>query len=459
MLIPSILLLTSPRPGPVQILVPHDTSIPLLKRQEMVLTLGAKSISAPVKIEPALTDFRQMIIPKTLGTALGLHQVKKINLRLEGANLLRLGPYIGLLISRDKLERQSLGKHDPVYLRLARYSREIGGNLVMFSYQGIDWENRLISGLTLTGDGAKVSWQAGTFALPRIIYDRSFGLEGRLEGARLREKLSVLPNLKVFNIFPKLGKLETYQTLSLYEKTRDFIPPYQEYSLLALEEMVSRYGRVFLKPDQLAKGEGIIKITPLPEGYAIQRHSSSEYLMETIPCLSHITQYMISHDKLFNDNFVIQKEIKLATCLGNSFDIRVMLQKNGGGCWEVTGSLGRIAQQGVIVTGPRSGGKVLPLDTILAWSFPQRSLFQKQIVRSIHEFCLEAGKILETNFGLLGELGIDLGLDQSGRLWLIEINGKPLKISMELLHDPVVDMKIYRYPVSFAAYLDGFSII
>ncbi|MNJ53594.1 Endospore coat-associated protein YheD [compost metagenome] len=54
-----------------------------------------------------------------------------------------------------------------------------------------------------------------------------------------------------------------------------------------------------------------------------------------------------------------------------------------------------------------------------------------------------------------GELGIDLAVDTSGRIWLIEVNSKPSKND----NTPIGDSKIrpsVKQVIEYARYLSGF---
>lgn len=416
------------------------------------LALGFNSVSLPLKWKLTKSPSSYISIPKNLVETLGLPKVEQVNLLVNDNDQIRIGPYIGLLIAEDKLERQLDGDVDYTYEKFLKYISDLGGMLIVFSYNGIHLEEKQVSGFHISTVGQKMIWRKGNYALPRVIYDRSFGDEGRIEGPKLRCQLLNYPEIKIFNNFVKLGKVETYQTLSAVPSIKEFIPHFREYSLSGLKEMLLSSPIVYVKPDDLAKGEGVTKIVRRPQDYLIEQHTGSGEMQLITSNLEDVTQYL----KTSQYTYVMQNGIDLATCFGNIFDIRIMLQKNKQNQWEITGSLGRIAHDKVIVTGPRSGGRVLPLNLILSFAFSGQVLLQKEIIKNISHFSLEAGKILEEEYGLLGELGVDLGVDHSGKLWLIEINGKPLKVSMTRMRDAIINSKIYRYPILFACYLDDF---
>nr|MBO2476611.1 hypothetical protein [Bacillota bacterium] len=59
--------------------------------------------------------------------------------------------------------------------------------------------------------------------------------------------------------------------------------------------------------------------------------------------------------------------------------------------------------------------------------------------------------------GTVGELGLDLGIDRLGRIWLIEVNSKPfLQMTREAGSPHILGLSVQR-PLRFARYLAGFE--
>ncbi|MDD3894034.1 MAG: hypothetical protein PHU36_03325, partial [Syntrophomonadaceae bacterium] len=59
--------------------------------------------------------------------------------------------------------------------------------------------------------------------------------------------------------------------------------------------------------------------------------------------------------------------------------------------------------------------------------------------------------------GIYGELGLDVGIDKNGALWLIEVNSKPRKTT-ESEYSTAVMRKTFKRPLEFASYLAGFPV-
>ena len=73
------------------------------------------------------------------------------------------------------------------------------------------------------------------------------------------------------------------------------------------------------------------------------------------------------------------------------------------------------------------------------------------IIRSIYDISLRAAEIIEIGTHChLGELSVDLVLDNAGFLWIIEVNGKPQK---ELYDEIDKRDSVYKRPLEYARFL------
>lgn len=60
---------------------------------------------------------------------------------------------------------------------------------------------------------------------------------------------------------------------------------------------------------------------------------------------------------------------------------------------------------------------------------------------------------LESHFGRLAELGIDFGVDQQGKVWILEVNSKPGRSSFFKIGDVISARKSIENPIGYARYL------
>lgn len=149
--------------------------------------------------------------------------------------------------------------------------------------------------------------------------------------------------------------------------------------------------------------------------------------------------------------FLVQQGLDLACWHGRRFDFRYMVQRGAGGDWQCTAAVARVAAPGAVLTHIRHGATPMDPEAVLVEVFsPSRGA---ELARELAQAALLVAAALDRGFAHLADLGLDLAVDQGGRLWLLECNGGPdLGI---FAHDPQAHERIHRAPVEYAAWLAG----
>lgn len=129
--------------------------------------------------------------------------------------------------------------------------------------------------------------------------------------------------------------------------------------------------------------------------------------------------------------FVLQEGIRMARLpegTGSTFEVRVIYQKGGLGKWRRTGMVCRInpGSERFIVPGKELHRRV---DDVLGSAFPHRVPDIKERIRTLAR---RIPPLIEASSGYGGEMSIDLGIDYSGKPWLIEVNSKPATLFRDL---------------------------
>lgn len=75
----------------------------------------------------------------------------------------------------------------------------------------------------------------------------------------------------------------------------------------------------------------------------------------------------------------------------------------------------------------------------------------------IDNFLFKIYECLEESYGAFGEMGIDFGLDNKGKIWFIESNSKPAKTTIHMLSNDRVLMQSYLNPMEYAKHLSSFN--
>lgn len=337
----------------------------------------------------------------------------------------------------------------PFFRQIALQATACGLKTVVFSPQTWQPSQPWIRAYTWSEEQKK--WKAIITPLPVLVYDRCYFLSS----AHYR---SVAPYLKQLQRHPKVqflghglaGKWEVYTILSRYPDIRPHLPEtdrvYVSQDVLA---HLARIGDVVIKPLGGSLGRKVIRIT---KGSANTVHLSgrdgyNRPFSATIPA-SQLDLWL--RKQLPTARWLIQPYLELSTPDQRPFDIRVLVQKNGQGEWEIVGKAIRQGQPGGLTANLHGGGQGIGFIPFMQRHFPDQV---ERIARQIDELSLKIPPLLEKSHGPLVELGIDIGVDRHGNVWVIEVNSKPGRSLFAWTGEKDVQMRSVQNIVHYACYL------
>lgn len=334
-------------------------------------------------------------------------------------NELLIGPVVGVLTSAIHNKNMPHGKTARLFKEMIEYSRRRGIFVYLFGPDGISKDRRYIRGISSRHN----SWKPGIFPWPDIIYNRIRfrKLERQQEVARLLQEINKDQRVYFFNS-RFLNKQEVYKALNTHPEAREMLPDTKTYNRHNLELMLRKYSELFMKPNHGSIGRGIYKIMrQSPQRYCFAGVSSGAphwkgpYNFELL--------YRHLYNEVLKENYLIQQAVDLARYKSQLFDVRSQVQKDYHGEWVLTGAAVRVAGKGRFVTHIPNGGRAEVFDEVIKQVFPSsRQLIQEQL----RQTCTLLPRILEKRLGInLGILTMDLGIDKSGKVWILEVNSKP----------------------------------
>ncbi|NLM45980.1 MAG: YheC/YheD family protein [Firmicutes bacterium] len=221
------------------------------------------------------------------------------------------------------------------------------------------------------------------------------------------------------------------------------MPETAELTSEALAFFLDKYPFCYLKSNYGSYGAEVVRVEKTKAGYVCRAGGCriKEWSFDDLASL-----YAFAGSYL-GANAIVQQGIKLATINGRIFDLRILVLKDHSGCWQVPAISFRIARPGAVVTNVMSGA-----DEILVG--PQDPLpYQGVSWASLVAFAGNVALALEACFGLHGEIGLDVGIDKQGRLWVIEANSKPNTAGYEQLAPAEVSSLVYSLPLEYAKFL------
>jgi hypothetical protein len=203
--------------------------------------------------------------------------------------------------------------------------------------------------------------------------------------------------------------------------------------------LLNKFGEVILKPSGSYGGHGVLLIKSLGNmEFKVQAGPKQE----TISGKTNLYGYM---KKRINKNFIVQRRISLASVNKRPFDLRVMVQRLRKSPWEVTGKLAKVAGKGYIITNMRrSSGTILPVKIAIKRS-PLKRFPISDLLYNIDQVALLTAKQLKQYYPNVRAIGIDMGLDDNGNIWIIEANFKPVYSLFLKLKNKSMYRKIQSY--------------
>ncbi|MDB5055926.1 MAG: hypothetical protein JWM44_3976 [Bacilli bacterium] len=322
----------------------------------------------------------------------------------------------------------------------------------VFSPQHIHLNSATIQGYTYHPENEN-HWASQELPLPDLIYDRSF-FENRTQYIKHRAAIRALLTIKKIPYLGRClkGKWEVHKVLQTDALIAPHLPQTELLSNLStLIRRLNDDGDVVIKPEFGTHGKGILVVT---------KTENSDYFVQGRNNLNHCIRKKISDPialcrwiSLFigSRNYLIQKYLPLLTKRGEAFDIRVLLQKNQHGDWTLTGMAVRLGQPLSITSNLHGGGTSHPLSPFLEQQFdPDQAEMIK--VKAI-QLAESIPRLLEQHFGRLAELGLDLGVDTAGQIWVIEVNSKPGRAVARCFSQPMAYQHAIHNPIHYARYL------
>lgn len=235
------------------------------------------------------------------------------------------------------------------------------------------------------------------------------------------------------------------KTAVLWEnvRIRPNIPESRAYNRKEVINMLQRHGFVFLKPDIGVGGKGVVKLTPAKRGVICQTLNGRRVL-PVQRAFKWIEQEIIS-----GRNYMAQQGIQMAQVDERNVDFRVHLQKPQND-WLITGFCAKLAPPGGLVTNHCRGGTPLDASEVIKRISHSVGKKEKTLKKEIYAVSEEIAKTLNKRFTGLKELGIDLTVDENGKIWIFEVNTAPVIKMFECLKDKTAYQQInqIRYQMS-----------
>ncbi|ASR45245.1 YheC/YheD family protein [Paenibacillus kribbensis] len=218
-------------------------------------------------------------------------------------------------------------------------------------------------------------------------------------------------------ILVPIGKMIQYKEMRQHPVLSSHLPETKWISNARTLRMLDEYRTVYIKPNYGSGGTGVIRAKKLGRRYEIRCGSSRRIVR------SHAVRRAIRIHRRPHRRYLVQQGLRLAKYQGSIFDARVYMQKPESE-WVISGITGRVAAPRKVVTNYRKGGHAAPLSKVLLKVFKHDRTKMKETLDQVIELSKMVADTIDKNHPFR-ELGIDLAIEKSGQIWIIEANPHP----------------------------------
>ncbi|MEH6906502.1 YheC/YheD family protein [Neobacillus drentensis] len=350
--------------------------------------------------------------------------------------------YIGIIISSQLYQEIVNGKQSQV---LAFYE-EAGkiNNLIPVYLRLEDLQPGLseTTGYVMNSYG---KYQKNTIPKPFVIHNRGYQCSS---AAKKQLKSLQAEGIIFYNEWNQYGKYKIHKLLAESEDLRTHLPETVQFNQSNMFEMMGKHRELIIKPSSGTFGRRNMKATRLNDTEWLLTYPQKERWLEEIILADRLP---LKIDSLVTSGiYIIQARIRLAEFNNNPFDLRVSVQRNGNGAWQVTGMVGKVAKTGSFVTNVAQGGICFAFEDILR-NLPD--LDDKQVVADVEELSLKVAEQLSNQIENLADIGLDVGITRDGFPMFIECNARDLRLTFRhaLMFETWRDT--YITPISYGKYL------
>lgn len=241
------------------------------------------------------------------------------------------------------------------------------------------------------------------------------------------------------------SKWYIHQILENHEDLKPFLPCTQLIrSTTDIVKILKQYSSIFVKPNYGTQGTRTFYMQK--RKYGLDIYYEKNGIPQKIRLKKREALNWLKRTFVGKRQYIGQQAIqRMETNGGEPVDFRWLLQKDHSGFWKVTAKVARIGHINAVTTNVHTGGRVEKAESWL----------HREALKGMDDLAERVTTYIEEQVGELGEMGIDLAVDQQGKIWFIEANPRPGRKMLRLLDKGVRALSLQR-PLEYAEYTTGF---
>jgi hypothetical protein len=335
-----------------------------------------------------------------------------------------------------------------IWCELEQRAFELGMTTCIFRPEDLDMARECVHGWVCSRKGDDSIWRRVKCRLPDVVYENVYvhlSATGRVKRIRRFFEQKGIP---LFN--PRLGdKAELADWLRSYPELWKHHPETERLTDASqVLEFIGRHRSVYLKPVLGSAGRGIIEIRQQEEdGYLVQ---ASKYgrKMRALSCVMKCGEMLkFVRKEIKRGRYILQAGCDLIWINSGKIDVRTHLQRNQDGEWECVGLIVKRGRPHSIVSNYHAGGSSHSWYWLKRWA--KQNAFPLPGRSELLDLSIALCKAYTEKAPRLASLGLDLGIDQNGEIWLLDVNSRPGRNILE----PEQKVRCQHLNAEFACYL------
>jgi hypothetical protein len=389
-------------------------------RKSVNVKLGKETI--PATVRTIKRSGRHVYLSAGLRRSVRIPRSGHVYLHDEQDGEIHLGPLVGVLTDGRMLSPASpFGERTEFVRQLLRVGQK-SAYFFAFTPRDINWQQETVHGWFLDSSG---SWIRRVVPFPDVVYNRlpSRKAEAGLELTSLRERF-VRKRIPFFN-WSYFNKSDVYKLLDNDPEALRHLPEsVHNPTANRIQEMLEKHHFIYYKPSAGSLGVGIYRLTYHPrKGYFVRYRRDGENVLLRFNQFDSLMSMLRARHGSGLNHYVAQQGIRLVEIDNCPIDFRFHMHKDGENRWVVAAIGAKKAGRGSVTTHIKNGGSLMTPELALSNTFVDRS---DDVLKEAKDIAVKLSEAIERNYThTLGELGLDIGIDRDGSVWMFEANAKP----------------------------------
>lgn len=300
------------------------------------------------------------------------------------------------------------GKPGPAIVANAHAAAMLGAKLIYFTPDNVDLNKEKINAQHYVGG----QWQPIVCDFPDVI-------ENDETSQRSEDVFSALTKNAPFTMHLLGGKLTTFNRIKksrLYEEL--LIPDYSIRTFSDFTHAINAFDKFVIKPMRGSQGNNVSYFECTADGFNVNHRG-------TVRSLAVADLAGFYNEYIGDRHFLLQKYVESRSNHGLPFDIRIHVRRGKAARWQLVKLYARIGAGDSIVSNIAAGGSMAEAKAFLTAQFGQDK--GRMILNELKAMAGDFPAKFQSLYPefMIDALGIDIGVDRDGKLWLFEVNSCP----------------------------------